>query len=145
MLSNGTVNSRRTELNWTDLTKLTQLHDALLVTRVGVTKLIGCRSAVRRVRDLQFARFLLHGSKTRRAPEFRSVQFVCCEHRLIHEVDRQRGLLTTAIHRGTDISPPGYSLPRAFSRFPTLGIDICGLSEVRWDGQGHFTTLDNIT
>jgi len=30
--------------NWTDLTdtKLTQLHDALLVTRVSVTKLIGC-------------------------------------------------------------------------------------------------------
>jgi len=25
-----------------------------------------------------------------------------------------------------------------------LGVDrpICGLSEVRWDGQGHFTTLD---
>jgi len=26
-----------------------------------------------------------------------------------------------------------------------LGIDICGLSEVRWDGQGHFTTLDGHT
>jgi len=23
-----------------------------------------------------------------------------------------------------------------------LGVDICGLSEVRWDGQRHFTTLD---
>ena len=23
-----------------------------------------------------------------------------------------------------------------------LGVDICGLAEVRWDGQGHFTTLD---
>ena len=23
-----------------------------------------------------------------------------------------------------------------------LGVDICGLSEVRWNGQGHFTTLD---
>jgi len=23
-----------------------------------------------------------------------------------------------------------------------LGVDICGLSEVKWDGQGHFTTLD---
>ena len=22
-----------------------------------------------------------------------------------------------------------------------LGVDICGLSEVRWNGQGHFTTL----
>ena len=22
-----------------------------------------------------------------------------------------------------------------------LGVDICGLSEVRWDGQGHFITL----
>jgi len=22
------------------------------------------------------------------------------------------------------------------------GADICGLSQVRWDGQGHFTTLD---
>ena len=26
-----------------------------------------------------------------------------------------------------------------------LGVDICGLSEVRWDGQGHFTTLDGHT
>jgi len=34
--------------NWTELTctKLTQLHDALLVTRVSVTKLMGCRAAV---------------------------------------------------------------------------------------------------
>ena len=23
-----------------------------------------------------------------------------------------------------------------------LGVDICGLPEVRWDGQGHFTTLE---
>ena len=26
-----------------------------------------------------------------------------------------------------------------------FGVDICGLSEVRWDGQGHFTTLDGHT
>ena len=26
-----------------------------------------------------------------------------------------------------------------------LGVDICGLSEVRWNGQGHFTTLDGHT
>jgi len=26
-----------------------------------------------------------------------------------------------------------------------LGVDICGLSEVRWDGQGHFTILDGHT
>ena len=26
-----------------------------------------------------------------------------------------------------------------------LGVDICGLPEVRWDGQGHFTTLDGQT
>jgi len=26
-----------------------------------------------------------------------------------------------------------------------LGVDICGLSERRWDGQGHFTTLDGHT
>ena len=26
-----------------------------------------------------------------------------------------------------------------------LGVDICGLSEVRWDGQGNFTTLDGHT
>ena len=26
-----------------------------------------------------------------------------------------------------------------------LGVNICGLSEVRWDGQGHFTTLDGHT
>ena len=26
-----------------------------------------------------------------------------------------------------------------------LGVDICGLSEVRWDGQGHFTTLHGHT
>jgi len=26
-----------------------------------------------------------------------------------------------------------------------LEVDICGLSEVRWDGQGHFTTLDGHT
>ena len=34
------------ELNWTEVicNKLTQLHDALLVTRVSVTKLIGCCS-----------------------------------------------------------------------------------------------------
>jgi len=25
------------------------------------------------------------------------------------------------------------------------GVDICGLSEVRWNGQGHFTTLDGHT
>ena len=45
---------RRTELNWTELTcsELTQLHDPLLVTRVSVTKLIGCRAAVC---ELQFA------------------------------------------------------------------------------------------
>ena len=37
------------QTNWTELncTKLTQLHDALLVTRVSVTKLIGYRAAVR--------------------------------------------------------------------------------------------------
>ena len=34
--------SQRT--NWTELNKLTQLHDALLVTRVSVTKLIGYSS-----------------------------------------------------------------------------------------------------
>ena len=26
-----------------------------------------------------------------------------------------------------------------------LGVDICGLSEVRWNEQGHFTTLDGHT
>ena len=26
-----------------------------------------------------------------------------------------------------------------------LAVDICGLSEVRWNGQGHFTTLDGHT
>jgi len=26
-----------------------------------------------------------------------------------------------------------------------LGVHICRLSEVRWDGQGHFTTLDGHT
>jgi len=38
------VRSGRTELNWTELTcnKLTQLHGALLVACVSVTKLIGC-------------------------------------------------------------------------------------------------------
>ena len=37
-----------TSPNWTELTctKLTQLHDALLVTSVSVTKLMGCRAAV---------------------------------------------------------------------------------------------------
>ena len=44
------------ELNWTELTstKLTQLHHGLLVTHVSVTKLIGCRAAVR---ALQFANY----------------------------------------------------------------------------------------
>ena len=44
------------QTNWTELTwtKLTQLHDALLVTHVSVTKLIGCRAAVR---ALQFAKW----------------------------------------------------------------------------------------
>jgi len=27
-------------------------------------------------------------------------------------------------------------------RLGCIDLDICGLSEVRWDGQGHFTTLD---
>jgi len=48
MLSSAAVHSRRTELTGT---KLTQLHDALLVTRASVTKLIGCRASVR---TLQF-------------------------------------------------------------------------------------------
>ena len=26
-----------------------------------------------------------------------------------------------------------------------LGVDLCGLSEARWNGQGHFTTLDGHT
>jgi len=26
-----------------------------------------------------------------------------------------------------------------------LGVNICGLSKVRWDGQGHFTTPDGHT
>ena len=26
-----------------------------------------------------------------------------------------------------------------------LGVDMCGLLEVRWDGQGHFTTRDGHT
>jgi len=45
------VHSRRTELNWIDLacTKLTQLHDAILVTRVSVGKSTGCRAADREV------------------------------------------------------------------------------------------------
>jgi len=43
------------ELNRTEptCTKLTQLHDTLLVTSVSVTKLIGCRAAVH---TLQFSR-----------------------------------------------------------------------------------------
>jgi len=40
--------ARRAELT---CTKLTQLYDALLVTRVSVRKLIGCRTAMR---ELQF-------------------------------------------------------------------------------------------
>ena len=57
------------QLNWTELTctKLTQLHDALLVARVSVTKLIGCRAAVR-------------------ALQFSSVQIVCCEHGFSHRL-----------------------------------------------------------
>jgi len=51
------VHSKRTEVT---CTKLTQLHDTLLVTRVSVTKLIGCRAAVP---ELQLS----------------SVEFVCCE------------------------------------------------------------------
>ena len=48
--------------NWTELTcnKLTQLHDALLVTRVSVTKLSSW---------LQFS-----------SVQFSLVQFVCCKH-----------------------------------------------------------------
>ena len=34
------------QMNWTELNKLTQLQDTLLVTRVSVTKLIGCGSSV---------------------------------------------------------------------------------------------------
>ena len=56
MLSNGAVHSGQTELNWPSCVKLTQLHDALLVTRVSITKLIGCKTA-------------------RRALQFSSVQF----------------------------------------------------------------------
>ena len=54
------AHSRRTELT---CTTLTQLHDALLVTCVSITTLIGCRAAVR-------------------ALQFSSVQFGCCEHGL---------------------------------------------------------------
>jgi len=50
-------------MNWTEMTctKLTQLHDALLVTRVSVTKLIGCRAAVHALRysSVQFVRCVL--------------------------------------------------------------------------------------
>ena len=52
------------KLNWTKLTctKMTLLHDALLVTRVSDTKLIGCRSAVRL---LQFANCSVQFSSVR--------------------------------------------------------------------------------
>jgi len=78
------------ELKRTDLTctKLTQLPDALLVARVRVTKLIGCRAAVR---SMQFVNSrLVHReyfhwntwvqnlSSTR--VQFSSVQFVRGEH-----------------------------------------------------------------
>jgi len=43
MIHLSAVHSRQTELT---CNKLTQLHDALLVTRVSVTKLIGCTAAV---------------------------------------------------------------------------------------------------
>ena len=55
--------SSRTELT---CVKLTQLHDALLVTRVSVTKLIDCRAAVRA---------LLQGRAAIRELQFSSVQF----------------------------------------------------------------------
>ena len=58
MLSSGAIHSRRTQLTCTKLTQL-GLHDA-----DGVTKLIGCRAAVR---ALQFA-------------NSSSFRFVCCEH-----------------------------------------------------------------
>ena len=48
MVSKGGFTADKTELNSNEhtCTKLTQLQDALLVTRVGATKLIGCSSQV---------------------------------------------------------------------------------------------------
>ena len=59
------VHSRRTELTCTKLTQL-GLHD------VSVTKLIGCRAAVRALQSANSAPV--------RELHFSSVQFVCCEH-----------------------------------------------------------------
>jgi len=44
MFSKGSVHIESRDVN---CTKLTQLHDALLVMRVSVTMLIGCRATVR--------------------------------------------------------------------------------------------------
>ena len=71
------ADSRRTKLT---CTKLTQLHDALLVTRVSVTKLIGCRAAVRALLFVKSVREL----------QFSSVQFVCCEHGFTYLTTRFR-------------------------------------------------------
>ena len=101
--------------NWTNLTctKLTQLHDALLVTRVSVTKLIGCRAAVR---TLQFC----------------SVQFACCEQGFIQSsagtvretvYRRWPGLPGRRTHHleqpagQRDICPVSVNLPSTFKTF----------------------------
>jgi len=65
MLSNGAVNSRRTELNWTDL------HQVDPVTR----RVIGHTRQHREVDWLQGCRACI-------AVQFSSDQFVCCEHGL---------------------------------------------------------------
>jgi len=36
-------------------------------------------------------------------------------------------------------------MPSVIAAQPNIGGALCGLSEVRWDGQGHFTTLDGHT
>ena len=74
------------EQNWiSDLTciKMTQLHDASLVTRVRDTNLIGYSLQGRlKIGEMEKATQEAPVETAVRELEFSSVQFICCEHAL---------------------------------------------------------------
>ena len=67
--------------------KLTQLHDALLVTRVGVTKLIGCSS-----RSASSVQLIICYERTSTQPRLLqpAINFVTCRERMSGSVNIRR-------------------------------------------------------
>jgi len=68
------------QTNGTELicTELTQFHDALLVTRVSVTKLIGCKTAVGAVH--QFANSSLESMRLQLEPNLQTSYDLSCDY-----------------------------------------------------------------